>query len=212
MKLQVVFSSISVILVIASTIQAQGFNPYGVGGQPNPWLQNNQNSMPYYGPQVGTLPNGTPIHNPWRRYSSQPIVNANLFNYQVNYNTQSILNPSLYPSLAFNNYRSTYFNNGYTQFGINQFNSGYANYGYYPQYEREVGTFVPVNPQLALNPYSGTILNPIRGIALTREGPFYRVPGTGSISPWGNYIPGSGVYVNPFTGAAYNPLTGIIAR
>lgn len=207
--------TVTAALVFASGASAQGFNAWGIGGQPNPWLQGNQGnqggqteSTPYYGPRVGTLPNGTAIHNPWLRYRGvQPVLTANVFNNAVNYNTLAILNPSLYPLQSFNPYnRFVYSNYGYNQWN----NSG--DWGYTPRYEREVGTFISVNPQLAVNPFSGTVLNPIRGVAATREGYFYRMPGTGSISPWGNFIPGSGVYVNPFTGARYNPLTGVIAR
>lgn len=199
------FILFAVLALFASDVSAQGFNPYGFGGQPNPWLQGYAGSQSYYGPQVGRLPNGTPVHNPWLRYRGvQPILSANYYNSTVQFNTQSILNPSLYSPYAYNPFnRFAYPTNAVNPIGA---------FGAFPQYEREVGSFVPVNPQLALNPYSGTVLNPIRGVALTREGPFYRVPGTTSYSPWGNPIYGSGVYYNPFTGAAYSPLSGVIAR
>lgn len=206
-RLKLGLLAVGLSMLVASSASAQGLNPWGIGGQPNPWLQTTQNagSTPYYGPQVGVLPNGTPIHNPWLQYRGvQPIVQAPLFNNFVQYNTNTIWNPSLYPSYGF--YRYTYSN-----LTVNAWNQSAA-WGYYPQYEREVGGFVSVNPQLAVNPYSGTVLNPIRGIAHTREGTFYRVPGTTSYTPWGNPIYGSGVYYNPFTGAAYSPLSGLIAR
>jgi hypothetical protein len=206
---------IAILATVASTAATQAqqtFNPWGVGGQPNPWLQGYSGSQAYYGPQVGRLPNGTPIHNPWHQYRGvQPVLAANYYNLAVQYNTQSILNPSLYSPYSFNSFnRFTYpgnFNPG--------FNAGYSydNYSnYYPRYEREVGSFVPVNPQLAVNPFSGTVLNPIRGVALTREGPFYRLPGTSLYNPWGNPVYGSGIYYNPFTGSTYTPLSGVIAR
>lgn len=199
------FALIALLVLFAGEASAQGFNPWGFGGQPNPWLQGYAGSQSYYGPQVGRLPNGTPIHNPWQQYRGiQPILAANYFNATVQFNYQSVLNPSLYSPYSYNPFnRIAYpssFVNPYTDFGV------------YPRYEREVGSFIPVNPQLAVNPYSGTVLNPIRGFAHTREGTFYRVPGTTAYNPWGNPIYGSGVYYNPFTGASYSPLSGIIAR
>lgn len=83
------------------------------------------------------------------------------------------------------------------QFGINQY---------------EPGRFVRVGQDLAVNTVTGTILQPYSGVAYTNEGPFYRLPGTGTFSPYGAYLPGSGIYFNPFTGAAYNPRTGAVRR
>lgn len=218
---------LTVIGALVGDASAQGFNPWGMGGQANPWLQggNQQIQQHPFGPKIGTLPNGTPVHNPWLQYRGlQPVVAAQQFNFSVQQNTNAILNPSLYTNFALNTFNraaNQYYNNlqanAYFNLYANNNNHGYNNFGYngigtYPYYEKEVGSFVPVNPQVAINPVSGTVLNPIRGVAYTREGTFYRVPGTASYSPWGNPIYGSGVYYNPFTGARYSPLTGVIAR
>ncbi|MGL4420147.1 MAG: hypothetical protein ACRCZF_05755, partial [Gemmataceae bacterium] len=76
----------------------------------------------------------------------------------------------------------------------------------------EPGRFFPVGLDAAQNPVSGTVLRPFSGVAFTNEGAFYRVPGTGSFTPFGTYVPGSGIYVNPFSGVNYNPQTGAIVR
>ena len=161
---------------------------------------------PYYYPPSG-LTNYPTAYNPWARYHNNyyvPPATA-YFNYAAQYNYATIFNPSLYPAYSFNN-------SGYSDFGFNQFNGvGVNNFGQ-PRLQREVGSFVAVNRTTAVNPVSGTILKPYRGVALTREGTFYQVPGTGSITAWGTYVPGSGVYVNPVTGTTYNPSTGLIAR
>ena len=203
---------LAVVATVASSlaVSAQGFNPWGIGGQPNPWLQGYAGSQAYYGPQVGRLPNGTPIHNPWLQYRGvQPILAANYYNLAVQYNYQSILNPSLNAPYSYNAFNRFSYGGPFNNYTYS--NNFYSSY-YYPQYEREVGTFVSVNPQLALNPYSGTVLNPIRGVAYTREGPYYRLPGTAIYNPWGNPVYGSGIYYNPFNGSTYSPLSGLIAR
>lgn len=157
---------------------------------------------PYYYPPSG-LTNMPTVHNPWARYhNNYYIPPAAYFNYAVQYNYATIFNPSLYSPLGTYDY-------GYQNFGVNQFGGLGLNAGVV---QKEVGGFVPVNRTTAVNPVSGTILKPYQGVALTREGPFYRVPGTGSITAWGTYLPGSGVYVNPFSGTQYNPATGLIAR
>jgi hypothetical protein len=188
------------LVAAAPVASAQIFNPWGLGSQPNPWVYQTVRPGQYYSGQfLGRLPNGTPVVNPWVRPTVYPVIPAPFFNYSVNYNYQSLWNPSLYP--AYNlNYNSN-FNYG--------FNNG--DFRILPV-EQEVGRLVPVNRDLAVNPVSGTVWKPSRGIALTREGAFYRIPGTGSLSPWGTYLPGSGVYVNPFTGTRYDPYTGTIVR
>jgi hypothetical protein len=187
-------------------------------------------------PTLGYTPNGTRVINPW----GQGAFNGGLNNGYNGWPTApgfansnqvpplSIWNPSLNPYQMYLNQYQAY---------ANQY-QGYANQyqGYVNQYQAysspfassqallnnaiafnrpvqvEAGRVVPVSPGLAVNPVTGTVVSSFRGIALTNEGPFYRVPNSGSITPWGRYIPGSGVYVNPFTGSAYNPATGLIVR
>ncbi len=175
-----------------NTASAQFNNPYGYGG--------------YYPPSG--LTNFPTVYNPWARYRNpytSYVTPATYFNYAVQYNSATIFNPSLYPAYSFNNF-------GYQNFGVNQFNNLGVNQFNPPSVQQEVGGFVAVNRTTAINPVSGTILKPYKGVALTREGTFYQVPGTGSITAWGTYVPGSGVYVNPFTGTRYNPSTGLIVR
>lgn len=158
------------------------------------------NGYGYYANTPSGLSNYPTVYNPWARYRNNynPYA-ASYYNYSVAYNYATMFNASLYPPYSFNNN----YNYGY-QFGFNNFGL--------PRVQQEVGGFVGVNRNTAVNPVSGTILKPNRGVALTREGAFYQVPGTGSISAFGTYIPGSGVYVNPLTGTQYSPSTGLIVR
>ena len=81
-----------------------------------------------------------------------------------------------------------------------------------PVTQVEPGRFARLGPDLAVNRATGTVLRPYSGVAFTAEGPFVRMAGSGTFTPWGAYVPGTGVFVNPFTGAAYNPQTGLILR
>ncbi|QEL19405.1 hypothetical protein [Limnoglobus roseus] len=161
----------------------------------------------YYYPPSG-LTNFPNAYNPWARYHNNnynQYAAAAYFNYMVQYNNATIFNPSLYPGYGLSDY-------SFQNFGFNQFNGLGVNNFNQPALQKEVGGFVAVDRATAVNPVSGTVLKPYRGIALTREGTFYHVPGTGSLTAWGTFLPGSGVYVNPLTGTTYNPTTGLIAR
>jgi hypothetical protein len=155
----------------------------------------------------------------------QQALNA----YQYAYAQQSFLmNPSLAPYIAAQQQFATggFGNFGGINYGYNyNFNqsAGFANPwggqvagqflpGQIGITQFEPGRFVRVAPDVAVNTATGTVLQPYSGVAYTNEGPFYRLPGTGIFSPYGAYLPGSGIYFNPFNGAAYNPRTGVIRR
>ena len=151
-------------------------------------------------PVVGFLPNGTPVINPWirgRYVNPVDIYTANVVASQIAaarwqaaqalYWSQPVYGsgfggpvpPPVFPPVLAN------------------------------RVQIEPGRFVPAGPGLAVNPVSGTVLAPFRGVALTNEGPFYRA---GGVTAFGTYVPSAGVYVNPITGARYNPATGVIVR
>jgi hypothetical protein len=199
-------------------------NPYGNG-----WANGGGNwNGPYSQyPTIGFTPNGTRVINPWTtpnanwsttwggnwganwnsNWNTSWSANSNWSSspYQWNYNynayqQSAVWNPSLNPFMSVNNPWAT------PQALLNQAAV------YQRPVQLENGQVVAVAPGVGINPVTGTVVNSNRGIAMTNEGPFYRVPNTGSITPWGRYIPGTGVYVNPFTGSAYNPASGLIVR
>jgi hypothetical protein len=148
---------------------------------------------PYWRPGVqilGTLP-GAIVTNPWNIYNRYP----NYYTGFAVYNYNPI--PAYYGSL-----QQTYYN--YLATAPYPYATGITTIN------REPGRFVPVAPDLAVNPITGTRLAPARGIALTNEGPFYRIPGSGSFTAWGAYMPGNGTYLNPFNGDLYNPGSGLV--
>lgn len=206
----------------------------------NPWGNGSVFGFPTYQSQqfLGTLPNGTPLVDPWSRPTVIPPTLAiqSVFAYQyAMLSAASIWNPSLAPYWA---NAGLGYNSG---FGANQFlqpgafgpgiqavqptNVGGVQPGlnlaalnlqsrlaFGPVVQQEPGRFARVGPDLAVNRITGTVLQPYSGVAYTNEGTFYRLPGTGSFTPFGAYIPGTGQFINPFTGVAYNPQTGMILR
>jgi hypothetical protein len=211
-------------LLLTQTASAQFSNPWGGAGAPNPWHQNIQPIGSQLGRQNGLqATGGTRFVNPWAPQQIQPIVPAAIHNLQVQYTYATLMNASLYSYQPLWNTNRQAYGNGATMLpgiipGINGGGTntpGESNDQPVPPNSRlqvEVGRFVPVARDIYANPISGTVLSTRRGVALTREGAFYRLPGTGSLTAWGAFIPGSGVYVNPLTGAAYDPVTGLIAR
>ena len=220
-QLRNILAAILLTATTAGVADAQYYNPWNNGynngygnnysgnnnnpwNYSNPWQYNGFHNGPYWqggnNGVIGQLPNGIPIINPWARPNFYPVP-VNPWGYQ--FTTQS---------------QTGYYNNGYTnsttfsqttQIVPNGFNNPFLQPGFA---QREAGAVIPVGRNLAVNPVTGTVVRPLSGIAITREGTFYQVPGTGSFSPWGAYIPGSGTYVNPFTGTTYNPTTGLIVR
>jgi hypothetical protein len=238
--------------------QVSQFNPVNSHRNPtpntfNPW-GNSVFGLPMYSTpyNLGRLPNGTPVIDPWSRPSVHPPVvsPAAAFVYQLALlNASTLWNPIL-PYWG----TSAGLNSGWN-FGFNGFNGfggfggfgaqyswnfgAFGNYGFSapgfgfgaqgfaatnlgiqpglgfgfgPITQREPGRFARLAPDLAVNPITGTVLQPYSGVAYTNEGTFYRLAGSGTLTPFGAYVPGSGLYVNPFTGVAYNPQTGLILR
>jgi hypothetical protein len=185
-------------------------NNYGNNNNPwnysNPWQYNGFHNGPYWqggnNGVIGQLPNGIPIINPWARPNFYPVP-INPWGYQFSQQQQT----NYYNNG--NGYGNTTTFSQTTQIVPNGFNNPFLQPGFA---QREAGAVIQVGRNLAVNPITGTIVRPLSGVAITREGTFYQVPGTGSFSPWGAYIPGSGTYVNPFTGTSYNPTTGLIVR
>lgn len=176
-------------------------NPYGYNPYWNPYGPVTI-PAPRTPPLIGYLPNGTPVVNPWVRTTTVYPIDIYAWNSALAaWNAATIWNPALYGS-AFG-----------TPYGTGVVPPVVPALGLQPGvYDREPGRFVRVGADLAVNPVSGTVIQPYRGVALTNEGPFYRLPGSGSLTAWGAFRPGSGVYVNPFTGVRYNPQTGLIVR
>ncbi|CAN5396249.1 hypothetical protein BH11PLA2_BH11PLA2_18280 [soil metagenome] len=201
--------------LLASTASAQffgpGYNPYhNHGYQPfippqiNPFVpyNNGYTQLPWprtaQFPVIGVLPNGMQVINPWGPRNFVPAWNTNP--YYGGYNPYAY-NPYAYNPYAYNPY-------GYNPWGVGNANFGNNTAGI----EREPGRFIPVGGGVALNNVTGTILRTAQGVAQTNDGNFYRVPGTGSLTAWGALDPTSGLYVNPITGDAYNPGSGLIIR
>lgn len=195
--------------VIAAILTTAGFvgsaHAQFVAGYPiypSPWQPQlvwhppvNFNTIQY----LGTLPNGTRVINPWNMYNNNNYP-AGFYYWQP-----PLFNPwqpPLFYSTAYYNYNPYY--SGYTP--------GIANPFSVPRSQLEVGRLVLAGPNFAINPVSGTVVQPLQGIAYTREGTFYRLPGTLAITAWGAPIPGSGTYYNPMTGALYQPGNGLIVR
>lgn len=190
----------------------------------DPWGNGSAFGLPTYRPPsyLGTLPNGTPVINPWNQPTVTPpfpVIQA-LFAYQYTLlNAAAIWNPSLYQYYATGS-AAGWANGGMQPGGfgpgiqpIQPANPG-AQVGltFRPGVQVEPGGFARLGPDLAVNRVTGTVLQPYAGVAYTNEGTFFRVAGTGTFTPWGAYMPGSGVFLNPFTGTAYNPQTGLILR
>ena len=168
----------------ASTVQAQF---YGNGYYPTrQYVVQPNNGIQYQ----GRLPNGIPVFNPWNMYNNN------------NYSGQ-IINGPIYPYYG---YYGLY-GNAYLGYGDG---SGYTGLGNYSSVQRQPGRYIPVAPDLAVNPLTGTRLAPYRGIAETNQGTFFRIPGTGSLTAFGTFNPASGTYLNPVTGAVFNPGSGLI--
>jgi hypothetical protein len=185
------FFALALTLTIACSAQAQVFiQPYPTPGW-NPWAGGVIYPPQYPGIQyLGQLPNGTPVFNPWNMYQ-------NLNNQRPIYYQSPYFVPFFYPQFFWNYY-------GYNPYGYGMSsNAGIINVP---------GRFVPVGPDLAVNPFNGVTLAPRRGYAQTPEGTFYRAPGSGSFTAWGAYIPGSGVFVNPMNGDTYQPNQGLLIR
>lgn len=219
--------ALALMLAHAGISQAQ----FGVN---NPWGRSVHGNPVVYGPNyLGTLPNGTPVINPWNRGTVVPAVPAwqTQFGYQyATYNAMNVWNPGLAPywgaATGLNNAWAA--NAALAQGALLQpggFGPGIQPIpiqdnivGVSPGVQQgpftqlEPGFFARVGPDVAINRTTGTVLRPYSGVAFTNEGPFYRMPGSGSFTPWGAYIPGTGMYRNPITGAAYNPQTGLIIR
>ena len=155
---------------------------------------------------IGYLPNGIRVIDPWNRtpvggyYNPAYYGNPYLYNQQASYNYSYSAG---YPGGSVNFGGSVQFNNGLAP-GFNPWGAG--------QISREPGRFTPLGPDAAYNPASGTLLRPQSGVAYTQDGVFHRQPGTGTMTAFGAYLPGSGLYVNPFSGQTYNPQTGLIVR
>jgi hypothetical protein len=196
----------------------------------NPWNPGWTFSKP---PLIGHLPNGTPVVNPWDRGGGfiTPAVPAwqTLFAQQyAQHQAAMIWNPTLYPFWASGGMNVPWgLNAGQPVMQPGGFGPGVqpvpagavpaqpvssfvARPG--PVTQVEPGRFSRLGPDLAVNRATGTVLRPYSGVAFTAEGPFVRMAGSGTFTPWGAYVPGTGVFVNPFTGAAYNPQTGLILR
>jgi hypothetical protein len=192
----------------------------------NPWLPGQPAVTP---PVVGQLPTGTPVINPWVRPAV--VTPQSLFAQQYALlNAAPIWNPSLAPYWAAAGLNAPWgLNNSAPVLQPGAFGPGVQpvpagavptvstfvarpglTVGGFTQVEP--GWFSRLGPDLAVNRITGTVLRPYSGVAFTAEGPFVRVPGSGTFTPWGMYIPGTGIFVNPFTGAAYNPQTGLILR
>jgi hypothetical protein len=199
----------------------------------NPWHNGSIHGSPTVrGPAfAGNLPTGTPVFDPWNsRATVTPAVPAlqSVFGYQyAMQNSSFIWNPSLYPYWAATGQNVPWGLNGTNGFmqpggfgpGIQPVPAGAVpvvssfasrpGLGVGPATQVEPGWFSRVGPDLAVNRTTGTVLRPYSGVAYTAV---VRLPGSGTFTPWGAYLPGTGVYVNPFTGAAYNPQTGLILR
>ena len=227
--------ALAILPILAGTAPAQ-YTGWGNGGLINPWGGNA--GGPFAPPSIGTLPNGTNVIDPWTRPSISGMTPSLQMRFANQFAAQYAA-PVLNPSLAmFNNLGNSggfnaggfnaggfanggYANGGGSNMGFGGFNSR-GNRAYQRAFNNgqtqassrqfEPGSFYPVGQDAALNPTSGTVLRPYSGVAFTNEGAFYRLPGTGSYTPYGTYLPGSGIYMNPFTGVGYNPQTGVIQR
>jgi hypothetical protein len=66
---------------------------------------------------------------------------------------------------------------------------------------QQPGSLLPAGPDLAVNPWSGTVVQPVSGIATLANGStFYRLPTA------------VGVYYNPMGGTFFTPDTGVISK
>ncbi len=195
------FIAAAILILIGGTAQAQYFY--------QPWVYQrgpNLGGIQYLG-NVGPYP----VFNPWNMYDNQ---NYSGYIYARPLFPRRYYTPIYFPptyQYNFGPYGTYYGYTGITPFQ-QQFQPQFA--GVNPGFgiEREAGRFIPVNNQTAINSITGTVLKPYQGVAYTNEGPFYRLPGTGSLTAFGAFNPATGAYYNPLSGALYNPGTGIIVR
>jgi len=192
------FLALTVLAVTGLAADAQFiYPPYG-GYQPYV-LQRGPNlgGIQYLG-NVGNIP----VFNPWNMYNNQ--------NYSGYLYAQPVY--PRYPRRFIPYFYPPAYNYNFGPYGA--YNSGLLGnvngVVLAPGLEREAGRFIPVDPVTAINNVTGTVLKP--GVAYTNEGPFYQVPGSGSITAWGAFDPASGTYYNPVSGDLYNPGTGLINR
>jgi hypothetical protein len=79
---------------------------------------------------------------------------------------------------------------------------------------QQPGFFQRVGPDLAVNPWSGTVVRPYTGVAQTADGNvFYQLGRNGLPSVFNSpAAPRTGLFVSPTTGTLLNPNTGVIVQ
>jgi hypothetical protein len=153
------------------------------------------------------------LNNPWMNPVAVHPLRVNPFAMNPMFNNPFVLNPLLRNATFENPLNAPGFfpQTGFSQLGPSPLSPAVT---YTPPVAiRQPGTLIYKGLDLQVNPTTGTVYQPISGVATLADGTtFYRVPGTGLPTATGTYATGTGLYYNPEGGTFFNPSSGVISK